>query len=79
MPTLRFHNLRHTAVALAISRGAHPKAIQERMGHSSVVVTLDRYGHLFDGLDMEIADNLDDVMRSTRGLTAVWDGERDVS
>ena len=32
----RFHDLRHTSVALAIAEGAHPKAIQTRMGHSSV-------------------------------------------
>lgn len=41
----RFHDLRHTSVALAIAGGAHPKAIQTRMGHSSINVTLDRYGH----------------------------------
>lgn len=41
----RFHDLRHTSVALAIAAGAHPKAIQARMGHSSINVTLDRYGH----------------------------------
>ncbi len=56
---LRFHDLRHTAVALAIGAGAHPKSIQERMGHSSVTVTLDRYGHLFPHLDERIADGLD--------------------
>ena len=67
---LRFHDLRHTAVALAISQGAHPKALQERMGHSSVTVTLDRYGHLYDGLDGQIADGLDDLLRSSRGLLA---------
>jgi integrase len=43
----RFHDLRHTSVALAIAEGAHPKAIQARMGQSSITVTLDRYGHLF--------------------------------
>ncbi len=47
--TCRFHDLRHTSVALAIASGAHPKAIQARMGHSSINVTLDRYGHLFPG------------------------------
>lgn len=67
---LRFHDLRHTAVALAISQGAHPKALQERMGHSSVTVTLDRYGHLYEGLDGPIADGLDDLLRSSRGLLA---------
>ena len=51
----RFHDLRHTSVALAIATGAHPKAIQTRMGHSSINVTLDRYGHLFPELDEAIA------------------------
>lgn len=57
----RIHDLRHTAVALAIATGAHPKAIQARMGHSSITVTLDRYGHLFDSLDADIADALDQL------------------
>ena len=51
----RFHDLRHTSVALAIAEGAHPKAIQTRMGHSSIRVTLDRYGHLFPELDEGLA------------------------
>ncbi len=50
-PSCRFHDLRHTSVALAIADGAHPKAIQTHMGHSSINVTLDRYGHLFSELD----------------------------
>ena len=52
----RFHDLRHTRVALAIAAGAHPKAIQSRMGHSSINVTLDRYGPLFPELDEAIAE-----------------------
>lgn len=55
----RPHDLRHTAVALAIRAGAHPKAIQERMGHSSIQVTLDRYGHLYEGMDKQLAAGLD--------------------
>ena len=56
-------------MALAIGQGAHPKAIQERMGHASVVVTLDRYAHLFDGLDERIADGLDATWREA---LAAW-------
>jgi len=56
---LTFHELRHTAVALAIQVGAHPKVIQERFGHSSITVTLDRYGHLFPSLDQTIADDFE--------------------
>lgn len=65
---LRFHDLRHTAVAFAIAQGGHPKAIQERMGHSSINVTLDRYGHLFPALDEQIADGLE-TLRSTVSQT----------
>lgn len=76
---LRFHDLRHTAVALAISQGAHPKALQGRMGHSSVTVTLDRYGHLYEGLDGHIADSLDDVLLRSRGLLAASASPRECS
>ena len=40
------------------------------MGHSSVTVTLDRYGHLYEGLDGHIADGLDELLRTSRGLLA---------
>ena len=65
---LRFDDLRHTAVALAISQGAHPKAIQARLGHSSVQVTLDRYGHLFPELDAAIADGLEGAFQASLRL-----------
>lgn len=65
---VRFHDLRHTAVALAIAQGAHPKTIQARMGHSSVQVTLDRYGHLFPELDANIAEGLDVTFRASLTL-----------
>jgi integrase len=58
---VRIHDLRHTAVALAIAAGAHPKAIQMRMGHGSIGVTLDRYGHLFPEIDDLVADGLDEL------------------
>lgn len=60
---LRFHDLRHTAVALAIANGAHAKAIQQRMGHSSVTITLDRYGHLLPALDDQMSDGLERMYR----------------
>lgn len=60
---LRFHDLRHTCASLCIALGAHPKAIQERLGHSSITVTLDRYGHLFPKLDEELTERLDALHR----------------
>jgi integrase len=64
-PELRFHDLRHTCAALLIAQGAHPRAIMERLGHSSIEVTLDRYGHLFPSLDESLADSLDDTYRAS--------------
>ena len=66
----RFHDLRHTSVALAIADGAHPKAIQVRMGHSSITVTLDRYGHLFPELDEAIATAFDARFRAMQVAAA---------
>ena len=55
----RFHDMRHTHVALLIDQGAHPSVIASRLGHTSVRTVLDVYGHLFEGLDRHIADALD--------------------
>jgi integrase len=56
---MRFHDLRHTHAAMLIAQGEHPKVIQNRLGHSSIKITLDTYGHLFDGLDEAAAERLD--------------------
>lgn len=52
--------------ALENELGAHPKAIQERLGHSSITVTMDVYGHLFPALNEALTERLDDVFRSAR-------------
>jgi hypothetical protein len=59
---LRPHDLRHTAVALWIAAGANPKEVSVRAGHTSVAFTLDRYGHLFEGHDLELRDRLDTML-----------------
>jgi integrase len=43
---IRFHDLRHTYVALMLAAGENIKFIQHQVGHSSIRTTLDRYGHL---------------------------------
>jgi integrase len=58
---LRFHDLRHTAAGLMVGANVHPKVIQNRLGHSSITVTLDTYGHLLPSLDEEVADSLEAI------------------
>lgn len=62
-PAVRFHDLRHTYASILIARDAHPRAIMERLGHSSIQVTLDRYGHLFPSIEAHLTDELDQVFR----------------
>lgn len=68
-PNTRFHDLRHTYAALLIAEGAHPRAIMERMGHSTINVTLGTYGHLFPSIDAQLNDALDAIYRSARPTT----------
>lgn len=61
---IRFHDLRHTFASLCIAGGVDPKTLQAMMGHSSIRVTMDTYGHLYrDALD-----------RASRSLEAVVSG-----
>ncbi|MBV8162447.1 MAG: site-specific integrase [Acidimicrobiia bacterium] len=61
---LRFHDLRHTYASLLVEQGAHPKEIAELMGHSSVQITLDRYGHVMPHLRTTLAERLDASYRA---------------
>jgi integrase len=55
---LRMHDLRHTAVSMLIAQGCQAKFIQEHLGHSSITVTMDRYGHLYPEARHEVSDAL---------------------
>jgi len=68
---VRFHDLRHTHAALLIAQGVHPKAIQERLGHSSIRVTLDRYGHLLPAIETDLVRGLDATLLESR-VASQW-------
>ena len=56
LPRLRLHDLRHSAVAILIAQGVHPRAISELLGHCSVAFTMQVYGHLMEETKRETAD-----------------------
>ncbi len=62
LPKIRLHDLRHTAASLALAMGIHPKVVSERLGHSSVAITLDIYSHLTPGLQEDAADRLGEIL-----------------
>ena len=72
-PTLRVHDMRHTAASLQIASGAGVKVVQQQLGHRTATMTLDRYAHLFpdeldalsSALDSLKARTLADSLRTT--------------
>ena len=73
LPKLRLYDLRHTHASLLINEGVHPKKISERLGHSSIKLTMDTYGHLFEGSDKDSAEKMQnlfgDGLRAKQVLT----------
>ncbi len=53
------HECRHTFASLMIAAGVNAKALQTFMGHSSITMTMDRYGHLMPGSEDAAAELLD--------------------
>ncbi len=47
---IRFHDMRHTHASLMLKQGIHPKVVSERMGHSTISMTLDTYSHVTTGI-----------------------------
>jgi integrase len=65
---LHFHSLRHTCAAFLIANGRHMEEVKDHLGHSSIRVTSDRYGHLFPKARQAVADSLDETFR--RAMTS---------
>ena len=62
LPSVRFHDLRHTAASLLLIEGVHPKVVSEMLGHASVRLTLDTYSHLIPTLQAGAAEAFDRVL-----------------
>lgn len=56
LPLLRGpHDLRHTWASLALAAGVHPKIVSDRLGHSTIAITIDTYSHAIPSLDVDAA------------------------
>jgi integrase len=56
MSRIRLHDLRHTHATLMLQAGVHPRVVQQRLGHSSIVITLGTYSHVIKGMDEAAAE-----------------------
>ena len=66
LPDVRVHDLRHTAASLLLARGVHPKVVQEMLGHSTVMLTLDTYSHVTPGLHAAAAAEMEALISADR-------------
>ena len=64
---IKLHECRDTFASLMIAAGVNAKALSTYMGHASISITLDRYGHLMPGNENEAAKLLDDYLDRAAG------------
>lgn len=62
VPTIRFHDLRHTHASLLLAADVPIRIVSDRLGHANIKLTLDIYGHLLPGMDAEVAETLDAML-----------------
>ena len=76
LTSITLHECRHTFASLAIAAGANAKALSTYMGHANISITLDRYGHLMPGNEVEFAGLLDEYLAraDTAGRLAQIEG-----
>jgi integrase len=63
LPTIRFHDLRHTCATLLLSRNVNPKIVSEMLGHATIAITLDTYSHVLPNMQDGAARALQEALR----------------
>ncbi len=56
LPRIRLHDVRHSYATLALKAGVHPKVVSERLGHSTIAITLDLYSHVTPSIARDAAN-----------------------
>jgi integrase len=63
---IRLHDIRHTFASLLLSDGASPVYVKEQLGHTSIQMTVDIYGHLIPSSNREMVNRLDSQPSATQ-------------
>ncbi|HVB05879.1 MAG TPA: tyrosine-type recombinase/integrase [Acidimicrobiales bacterium] len=62
LPEITLHDLRHTSATIALLAGVHPKVVAERHGHASTQITLDRYSHVLQPMQVAAAASIGEFL-----------------
>ena len=63
LPQIHIHDLRHSASTLLLSMGVPMKVVQEILGHSSIVITMNIYGHIADGMQENATEKMNNLFK----------------
>lgn len=63
VPRIRFHDLRHSAATLLMSKGIHPKMVSEILGHSQISITLDLYSRVVPTMQQEAKEAMEAILQ----------------
>lgn len=64
---LRLYDLRHSCATLLLAGGENPKVVSERLGHASIVLTLDTYSHVLPSMQQAAAEKLETILFQCTG------------
>ncbi len=62
LPDIRLYDLRHTCATLLLSAGENPKVVSERLGHASIILTLDTYSHVLPDMQEGAVEKLEALL-----------------
>jgi integrase len=61
LPYMRFHDLRYSMATILLAAGVHPKVVQERLGHSTIAITMDTYSHVLPSMQQDVARRIGEM------------------
>lgn len=64
---IRLYDLRHTCATLLLAAGENPKVVSERLGHATIVLTLDTYSHVLPSMQKSATDKLEQMLYQRTG------------
>ena len=64
--TFNPYTARHTMATLLLGGGTNPKAVQERMGHARITITLDAYGHILPGMQAGVSEEIERLLEGKK-------------
>jgi len=65
LPDIRLYDLGHTTASLLLSAGENPKVVSERLGHASIILTLDTYSRVLPTMQESATEKLEKMMFGT--------------